>query len=1618
MDSTSVDNLVAASKSADLDPKTAIALAHVSSDPSITVENAQAIAMTAKSARMANALSDIPTEAKTYVEARLPTATLDSKVVSRMTAATGYTPGPAGNLVDNPGRKLFPTASEVAAESAPSGGLFHDVLGQLDRARHDVAAAVNPEANLKGLEKGPGETRHILGDVLRPVGAIIPSPGRSLTHNVLASVNSAMSVFPHAYRTLTYLDELDDPKFGQNSFLVNLGDAIKHFGPQTQGKYSLSLKNLSMAWRATENGATTFDPNAVAAIKAKYSPEAYSVIHAVADGGDPAQIAEEYGPTVGPEILKAVELPEFKQAVSVLQNSRISIGREAVGENFLNNHPEEAHAMSGAIDALVDWYANPIVLGGVLRDASALSRYSLDANDVQSMYLQGGRVQRAMDYMAKSVNEGGADGLLRNFPEVAPLYEDLKPIIKHASEQGRPLEGKDIARWLSTQQGLVAMTAGRSGRFFHGEVMAPHISALNLAYRQGRVALGKTIDWAADDLPTIVKKLAPGYEANAEREVSMAPHFTMNAAARVRRMGKLVPTTNALVDGDATAIANFRRYANMFLPAKTAGDFTNLFADADAAGKYKAIRSLSASIFDAMGRADNPDLDAFAEAWLSNADNEFKNGQHYLSGGNDRFGSGANAMPVGLTLQDMSTVWRLPDWREIDKLSKKTAALGALRIRAGAIGDEAMRLWRVGVLMRPGFAERAGGEELAGKIARNGLQPLVRTYAARTATDVMNHVIDAIPGDVLPTLKTPDELKGAWYYFTRLKPIKATGALARQTGIAKSLAGEDRMASMKLFSTYGNGRDAFDRWASSIHQSAAGYGDSMDALTRMTTEGQGATGVELRAGRGYTIVGPSDPYFHERWAMRVNYLRNDPLSSAVMETADEGVAAQRQAVLALLKENSPYMRDLRRLNPRAKGLPDGRTVGRGITQSAADRDWADKIVQQVNEDILSPTSQKPIVLDKRTGYTLPQRLLANPINDSSILHGIPRSDVPVGVLGPQVEAYATNWFEKLLSAGMENFVGKPMDWLSRQPIFLDNYHMGVMAARRQLSRFYDGPQTITDAAGVTRELTDAEKTEAFDKLVSDVATERAVNETLPYVHDVRSRTQFEVVHRRTAPFLFAQRQFYARWMRNFVHSPEAIARISTIMNGLRVSGFVHNDPQTGEAYFVYPGSGTLNDIVTRTLNHLGVPAYMNVPSSFTGEVSALIPGLTGVVPGASPFISMPLNVLSTMFPGVQDFRTFADLGSQDTFDPNAGVAGNALNSFLPSFVTRVVSALGADEEGRAEVATQIINAMAYLSATGHGLPENASLSQRNVYVSRLKEQAQSMLVLKAALGFAVPAAPTLNTDSLGLDNEMLKLLNKLPYDQAIAAFIQADPDGLPYTIGKTGSISGAQLPTTSKGLQYMNEHLGFLKSYPAAAPWLIPQSVGTGPYDQAAEDEQLLTGLRQQRQPVADQPLLSSWYDELVYSQDGATYFNSEQAYEKALSNPGDTYAYTDTLKTAWDKWRAAYLATHPALQQVINSQIPTQRRTEVMTEMEQALEDPQLPKSPTTTAIKGLIDGFHTYQDAVSQYSADGNTLPGEGSNLWNLTNSFVAWGTKYAADNPEAVAFWQGILEDQVSW
>lgn len=1671
-DSTDVDNLVAASKAGNLDAPTALALAHVSSDPSDTVTNAQALSSVTKTAKLANTLGQLDPQTQANVH-----ASLTADVTNRLTNV-GYAPpiGPEGPVVPK-------------AKPAPGGGIFHDivggVIGGFKQATH-------------GAERG-------LGDALRPVGAIVPSAVRSATHEVLGGVNDAAAIFPHAFRTAEAIGEANNPGFMSHGLLGGLTSNMK-----TLSMNPLSLSSWAKAWKETANGATTFDPAVVRTMRAKYSDQAFQLIQQVVEGADPAKIAQQSG-AEGPKILQAVKSPEFQQAVTQLSNSRMSLGRLLVGEDMLNNHPAEAHAISGMADGLSDLYNNPIVLGSAVKNASTWARYSLDANDIQSMYVAGSKggaiagakgvisgtnnIARYFDQAAKVANKGGPAALATWDPKIAPLLEDLKPMFKNAKDQGRELTGKDFARAVSGQQGTIALLSGRAGRYFHGTTMVPHLSALGSALKAGKLMMGKAVNWGAD-LGKITSDLAPGYEARAAAEQKGIPYLTGSSTARmdseaptyiardlvsdagkikrglafgprvlarqVQAMGRLMPTASYVIDGSPVAAQNISRLAKVFLPTARANDYMNMWTMGNQAQRFSLVKGLAAEIFDAAGAYSNPFVNDFAQSWLQMMDDEEERSR-FLSSGRDVINEGNGSYHAGVTEQDMSDRFRLPEWRSIQFVAKKGAVMGALRAGLGSAADLATGIWKGLVIVRPGFAIRAGGEELVGAIVRNGLSPVIKSYAARSALDlrfdqstltrynalsrVMQRAVQrsmekglfkdiqeartqgldpsidlhlpprgslishepwrdaarilsehVIPKPILDHIQSPAEHIGAWFAYGPKAVVKVVKAGER------AIAGQEYLSAMKLWVEQGNGADSFNDFISSVRQPEGGWGTATDSASDLARMGMPSSKIELRPGNKYTMTGNQDEYFNQKWASRINYLAQSQLIQKVWEHADESLAVQRREVSKLLQ--SDEMAKIREASPRSRLVPDpnggpARRVGVDATQKEAIDDWTEKIIEQANDVIRKDKKLVPLgkgtLLDQIRGGQI----------DAKTLDKIPRGDKPEAVIGPEMIPYHENWIHAAMTKSMETVVGRPMDWLSRQPIFLSNYATAVAEARRILTpKFWD------DA------LTEEENTTKIDKLVNDVASQRAVNETLPYIHDIRSRTQFEQMHRRLAPFLFAQRQFYARWLKNLVHSPQAIARFGTVMNGLRVSGFIHNDPQTGQATFTYPMSGALTNVALRTLNQLpGINIQLNVPSDFTGEVSGLSPGLTSSVPGASFLVSTGFDALATLHPGLAPFANVLSGGTlADSPSKLSDLLQNTASSVLPSVATRFMASLGLTTTGREEIASNTINAMAYLEAAGHGLPENASPSEKALYVSRLQTMTTSLSLLRTMFGFFAPATPTLKQDSLHLDGEYQKLLSIMPYDQAVLAFTTAYPDGLPYTVGKTASLGGAQLATTAPGLAYLNAHRQFLENYKMAGPWLIPQSNKADPYDQAAESEQLMLGLRQQRDPMVDIGDTSSWYSELVYARDSTTYFDQEQAYVKASNVTNLSYAKRTADKQLWVNWSNAYLTTHPALKTVMVGGVPTSRRDDVMTEMDKVVNDPTAPASPTLSGIKVLMQQWHLYEQAISHFTNDTTTT--NATALWNATNEFINYGDQYVAANPAAKTFWAGVLQYAVKW
>jgi hypothetical protein len=166
----------------------------------------------------------------------------------------------------------------------------------------------------------------------------------------------------------------------------------------------------------------------------------------------------------------------------------------------------------------------------------------------------------------------------------------------------------------------------------------------------------------------------------------------------------------------------------------------------------------------------------------------------------------------------------------------------------------------------------------------------------------------------------------------------------------------------------------------------------------------------------------------------------------------------------------------------------------------------------------------------------------------------------------------------------------------------------------------------------------------------------------------------------------------------------------------------------------------------------------------------------------------------------------------------------------------------------------------------------------DTYLSRIKNWSRIFLVTRAIYGFAAPAAPETQFDPNGMDTQLKTLMGEMPFDEAIATFLQQHPDASALTVFETQSQTGSTLPATAAAMNFLNTNSDLVNKHPLAATYFIPQVDTSGNFSEAGYQEQLAEGLRQKKDT-------STFYDEVVYQQASQIYFNVENQKNTMLAN-------------------------------------------------------------------------------------------------------------------------------------
>jgi hypothetical protein len=670
------------------------------------------------------------------------------------------------------------------------------------------------------------------------------------------------------------------------------------------------------------------------------------------------------------------------------------------------------------------------------------------------------------------------------------------------------------------------------------------------------------------------------------------------------------------------------------------------------------------------------------------------------------------------------------------------------------------------------------------------------------------------------------------------------------------------------------------------------------------------------------------------------------------------------------------------------------------------------------------------VLHSREGDNSPN-LLIDQVG-RGIVPGVPelrrvdRVHYPDNLVVPQqiLKIDPKNATRGILEHGMEQAVGRPLNWISRQPIFTRNYAVSL-----------DETSAMLKARGIEDESGD---------LAHDIAMERAFNETLPYIHNPGAKSQFSVIVRNMMPFWFAQEQFFKRWGHLFGTYPEAWYKLSQTMNGLKSVGFVQPDVY-GEEAFVYPGSQAVLSLLTK------LPFFGSIPVgvSFTGEINQLNPTLTagGPAPGFGPVITIPTSILAVMFKRFMPAAQAIQGSEAPPIDEDGNWIETVLGQLLPSLANRAIEyGVNASTASTSNVTQPIfmsamIQAAQQMEATGHGItdaqasgPGGETLT--NQYLDRLVNWTKNLILLRAAFGFLAPATPTFQIGNQNLGNQLTALMATMPYDEAVTAFLSQHPNATADTIFESTTSgegeSGTYVPATTQAVQWIGDNNNFVNTFSQLAPWAMPSKLSQGLFNSTAYDEESALGLRLKR-PLSDPSGTDGWYQDVKYSEGANVYYPLESQFQAAGEGTSEEAAAAQAqlgmtqaqaqaaigmagasksqLSQVWDKWKSGFLTTHPVFQAqyVLRGDVATARRNDVVQQLNQAISEGALPQSDWSSHIDVMMVAYNKVQSAYP--SLEGTTAATQNK------ASFLAWGTAYAKAYPVVAPFWNGVLSLQVS-
>ena len=564
---------------------------------------------------------------------------------------------------------------------------------------------------------------------------------------------------------------------------------------------------------------------------------------------------------------------------------------------------------------------------------------------------------------------------------------------------------------------------------------------------------------------------------------------------------------------------------------------------------------------------------------------------------------------------------------------------------------------------------------------------------------------------------------------------------------------------------------------------------------------------------------------------------------------------------------------------------------------------------------------------------------------------------------PLAEPTPEGYVEKIVRWGM-GWMGQQISILGREPIFQSN----VFKYRELL----DGVEQSIVKEHLKNNISQQLAESLADKWANNVASYLSFNRTMAYVDNPAIRSNLAFTSRNFARYHRALEDFFRRVSRVTRFNPDAVIKARLLAEGADSAGFIYEDPQTGERFFIYPG----DEITYKTLAYaLGGFKDLDVfrqpvPGEITGRISMLTPSIDPEA--ALPSLSSPISAVGVAafenIIGERYFPEFTDELRRITLGKYA-VGRNGWELFLPAKLNKILRTLSNDERDSVR-ASYSRKAILLLGATGQMPdPETATAGEWEDFYNKVNVIGRNLAVESWLLGTFVPAAPRLGMGAdvpdwvkkdLGVVafkpefNKLLQLYGKDPdaLYKARNKWITLFPNKAIYMISESESDGLARMASTKETVDFLTKERDLVKKYPKGAPFLAPND---GNFDLQAYSYLVDTGYLESK-------AVKDFFKEAIAADQYFFYRQVRLSHEKKLEQITDP-VQKRVQNLIWEDWSKNYRARYPMLREYMeNITSNDEAKKNAIADLELMIKSGDMPNTQNGRDIAKMIAIYNDF--------------------------------------------------------